>query len=146
MLIRLLQAAETPWRRLLVYTWAAPNTLLGLTAGALVLAAGGRLRLVHGAAEFSGGRLGRLARRQRFCALTLGHVILGTSERSLALARDHEHVHVRQYERWGPLFLPAYATSSVWQVLRGRRAYLDNVFERQAYAQPSPRPSPRGRG
>lgn len=135
-----------PWLRAAAYLWAAPNTLLGLAAGALMLAGGGRLHLVRGAAEFSGGLLGSLARRQRFCALTLGHVILGTSARSLALARRHEHVHVRQYERWGPLFLPAYAASSAWQVLRGRRAYLDNAFERQAYAQPSSQPSPSGRG
>ncbi|MDO8964417.1 MAG: hypothetical protein Q7W30_08015 [Coriobacteriia bacterium] len=47
----------------------------------------------------------------------------------------HEHVHVRQYERWGPFFLPAYAISSLVQLARGGDPYRDNRFERQAYAE-----------
>jgi hypothetical protein len=43
-------------------------------------------------------------------------------------------VHVRQYERWGPAFLPAYLLSSLLQLLRGRNPYRENHFERQAYA------------
>jgi hypothetical protein len=70
----------------------------------------------------------------RFSAITFGHVILGLSEASLAAARSHEHVHVAQYEAWGPFFLFAYAASSAWQLVRGRRIYRDNFFERQAYA------------
>jgi hypothetical protein len=42
-------------------------------------------------------------------------------------------VHVRQYERWGPLFVPAYLLSSLVELLRGRRPYRDNWFEREAY-------------
>jgi hypothetical protein len=103
----------------------------------VVLCLGGRLRFVRGVAEFSGGLLGVVAgsvpRSIRFSAMTLGHVILGISEAELAAARDHEHVHVRQYQRWGPLFLFAYAGSSLWQFMNGRRAYRDNFFERQAY-------------
>lgn len=126
-----------------VVLWVAPNTLLGLAAGALLLTCGGRAQRVHGVWEFSGGLLGRAAARLparvRFTAMTLGHVILGLSESDLAAARDHEHVHVRQYEEWGPFFLPAYAASSVWQLLCGRRAYRDNFFEREAYALERPR-------
>jgi len=70
----------------------------------------------------------------RFRAITLGHVILATDKATLSAAREHEHVHVRQYERWGPLFLPAYIISSGWQILLGRRIYRDNYFERQAFA------------
>ena len=66
--------------------------------------------------------------------MTLGHVILGIDGATLDSARLHEQVHVRQYERWGPLFLPAYFASSLVQLLRGRRPYLDNHFEREAYA------------
>jgi hypothetical protein len=43
-------------------------------------------------------------------------------------------VHVRQYERWGPFFIPAYLLCSVWLMLRGYNAYLDNPFEVEAYA------------
>jgi hypothetical protein len=52
----------------------------------------------------------------------------------LEAVREHEQVHVGQYEVWGPLFLPAYAASSIWQFMNGRRAYRDNFFERRAYA------------
>ena len=40
----------------------------------------------------------RLPSRCRFDAITFGHVILGTSEPALGLLREHERVHVRQYE------------------------------------------------
>ena len=117
------------------YAWASPNTLLGFLAGLVVLALGGKVRVVRGVAEFSGGLLASwVAGTVRFSAITFGHVILGVSEADLAAARFHEHVHVRQYEAWGPFFLFAYAGSSLWQLLRGRRMHRDNFFERQAYA------------
>ena len=46
----------------------------------------------------------------------------------------HERIHVRQCERWGPLFLPAYLLASAFIALRGGNPYLDNPFEREAYA------------
>jgi hypothetical protein len=51
--------------------------------------------------------------------------------------RTHEHEHVRQYERWGVLFFAAYPLSSLWQLLRGHRPYMDNWFEIQARARES---------
>ena len=66
-------------------------------------------------------------------AMTLGHVVLGRDELLLDLTRDHERVHVRQCERWGPLFLPAYLLASAYVFVRGGRAYRDNPFEREAY-------------
>jgi hypothetical protein len=129
--------ARTAAVAVLAHAWAAPNTALGLLAGALMLGLGGRMRAVAGVLEFHGGAVGRLfgGTTQRPCsgALTLGHVILGTDAAGLDRLRDHELVHVRQYERWGPLFLPAYALSSAWQLLRGRRGYRDNHFEREAF-------------
>jgi hypothetical protein len=65
---------------------------------------------------------------------TFGHVILGVDEATLAAVRAHEQVHVRQYERWGPFFGPAYLLSSLLQLLRGRSPYRDNLFEREAFA------------
>ena len=112
--------------------------MLGLAGGILMLAFGGRLHIVQGVAECHGGLLGRafssLPHPYCFAAITFGHVILGCDQQQLDAARRHEHVHVRQYERWGPFLLPAYALSSLWQLLNGRRIYRDNAFERAAYA------------
>jgi hypothetical protein len=122
--------------RLAAYVWAGPNTLLGLVAGLVLLASGGAVRRIQGAIEFSGGAIGSRfpssLQSFRFQAITFGHVILGTNEAALVAAREHEHVHVRQYERWGPFFLPAYIASSAWQLVMGRHVYRDNYFERQA--------------
>ncbi len=124
--------------RLVAYAWAAPNTLLGLLGGAVMLLLGGQMRFVSGAAEFGGGLLGRWVARLpppcRIHAMTLGHVILGVGQTELNAHRAHEQVHVRQYERWGPFFLPAYLLSSAWQLLTGGSPYRDNFFERQAFA------------
>jgi hypothetical protein len=51
--------------------------------------------------------------------------------------RQHERVHVRQYERFGVFFFPLYLGSSGLQLMRGRNPYLDNAFEREAYAKSS---------
>lgn len=124
--------------RLIAYSWAAPNTLLGLAAGLVMLCLGGRLRFVVGVAEFHGGWIGRIVARLpgpvRFGAMTLGHAIVGIDQPTLCVLRAHEHAHVRQYEQWGLFFLPAYALSSLWQVVNGRNAHASNFFERQACA------------
>ena len=125
--------------RLLGYAWASPNSAGGIFLGGLGMLLGAGARVVEGAIEFSGGRLGALFASSAigcpFRAVTLGHVILGTDAPTLDCARSHEQVHVRQYERWGPFFLPAYLLSSLWQLACGRRCYRDNWFERQAYEQ-----------
>ena len=121
------------------YLWASPNSVIGVTLGLLMVLVGARSQIVRGVLEFSGGVLGstiaKPTTRIPFRAITFGHVILGADAAALDAARDHEHVHVRQYETWGPLFLPAYVASSFWQVACGRRCYRDNWFERQAYDQ-----------
>ena len=124
--------------RLIAYAWAAPNTVLGLATGLVMLSLGGRLRFVAGVAEFHGGWLGRIVARLPesvgFGAMTLGHVIVGIDQATLRVLREHEQVHVRQYEQWGLFFLPAYVLSSFWQVVNGRSAHGSNFFERQACA------------
>jgi hypothetical protein len=124
--------------RLIAYIWAAPNTALGLAVGLVMLCLGGRLRLVAGVAEFYGGWLARIVASLPgplcFGAMTLGHVIVGIDQTTLCVLREHEHAHVRQYEQWGLFFLPAYALSSLWQVVHGRSAHRSNFFERQACA------------
>ncbi|HET9651151.1 MAG TPA: hypothetical protein VFP36_03125 [Usitatibacter sp.] len=114
--------------RIVRYLWALPATCVGATLGLAALAAGGRARVVDGAIEVAGG----VPRAWRFGAITFGHVIIGISAECLEGCRAHEHVHVRQYERWGALFFPLYAASSLVEWLRGRDPYLDNRFERQA--------------
>jgi len=99
----------------------------------------GRVLVVGGVLEVS-GPLVRWALthlvplRGGATAITLGHVVLGRDVRALDETREHERVHVQQYERWGPLFVPAYLAASVWAVMRGGHFYFDNVFEREAMA------------
>ena len=116
--------------------WAAPCSAVGLVAGALVLVAGGSAYRRNGIVEVtyrrSGDACGPLARRLPFRAITLGHVVVAVTAQDLDRCRAHELVHVQQCERWGIAFFPAYVLSSVWQALRGRRAYWDNAFEVEA--------------
>jgi len=72
-------------------------------------------------------------------AITLGHIVIGRNARSLEATRAHERAHVRQYEFWGPLFLPAYLIAGLCALGRGCHPYFDNRFERQARAAEVPR-------
>jgi membrane protein YqaA with SNARE-associated domain len=122
------------WR----YVWASPLTVLGLTLATLTLG-GGRVRIVAGVIEAHGPWLRWLLSTcvplsGGAAAITFGHVVLGQDEHALNRTRAHERVHVRQYERWGVLFLPAYAAASLLALLSGGHYYFDNVFEREASA------------
>jgi hypothetical protein len=125
---------------LLRYLWASPTTLVGVLLMLLALASGGRVRRVAGVLEVDGGLASSLLRRLRASAMTLGHVVLAVDAAAHDLSRAHERVHVRQCERWGPLFLPAYAVASLAAWLRGGHYYFDNRFEREAYGQPEDEP------
>lgn len=117
------------WAR---YAWAAPTTAVGLCAGMLTLCTRGHVQHRQGALEFHGGFSRWLARWWGFSAMTLGHVIIGQDEWALDLCRNHEQAHVRQVERWGVAFIPAYLAASVLAWGRGQRYYSDNWFERDA--------------
>ena len=58
--------------------------------------------------------------------------MLARDAAALSSTRSHERVHVRQYERWGPLFIPLYLSASAWALASGRDPYRDNRFEREA--------------
>ena len=96
------------------------------------------MQVCRGCLEFHGGALSwglsRLMGGGGVAAMTLGHTILGQNPSMLRSARDHEHVHVKQYERWGPFFLIVYLGVSTVLWLRGRDCYRDNFFEIEAYA------------
>jgi len=122
--------------RALGYSWAMPNTIFGLWFTPLALLSGGGIRVERGAVEIYGGLI--QAFLLKVCrgagCMTLGHVILGQNLGKLDYARNHEHVHVEQYMRWGPLFLPMYALSSFLCWRCGKDVYFENMFEKEAHA------------
>ena len=127
---------------LLAVGWAAPYTVFGMVVGILGVCTGGRMQWKGRALEFYGGAVTPFL---DYCcgrwvsAITFGHTILGRDARLLDACREHEWVHVRQYQRWGPFMGPAYLLCSAVQWCRGKHAYLDNPFEREAYAKCDPR-------
>lgn len=124
--------------RVLAWIWASPYTLLGLLIGLIGLVSGGRARIRGPVVQFHSGGVQWLIQRLlgwEILAITLGHTVLGQTEVALDLSHEHELVHVRQFERWGPLMGPAYLLCSLVLWLRGGRAYRDNPFEREAYGE-----------
>jgi len=119
------------------YVWAAPTTAVGL----MIVLVGCRrveIRVVDGVLEAHGPVLAWLLSRFTLTpggawAMTLGHVVIAQHRRALERTRRHERVHVRQCERWGPLFLPAYLAASLSAAVRGRDAYFGNRFEIEAF-------------
>ena len=118
------------WR----YLWAAPTTGVGLLVALLAHLTGGTVRRVEGTLECHGGAARALlkARPFRAGAITLGHVVAGVDDHTLERFRAHERVHVRQAERWGCFFIPAYLAAGAWTLLRGGNPYHDNPFEVEA--------------
>ncbi len=129
--------------RYLAYLWAFPASCIGLLFVPLAWLSGGRMQIVSGVMEIHGGWIARwlasgCGTSHTWAAMTLGHIVLGRDQHCLNSSRKHERVHVRQYERWGVFFFPAYLISSLLAWLRGRDPYFDNMFEREAYGS-SPR-------
>lgn len=128
------------WFTPLIYLWVFPTTAVGLLFLPATLLSGGRARWVAGVLELHGGFTTFFLRRCAgwflpggAAAMTLGHVVLGQDAQTLHRTRGHERVHVRQCERWGALFLPAYLLASLVLWIRRGDAYRDNPFEREAY-------------
>ena len=121
--------------RFVLVAWAFPGTSVGLLIGFFGLVTGGGYQLHTGVLEFYGGTTSRFlsAMPVKAAAMTFGHVVLGQDKPSLEFTRAHERVHVRQYERWGPFFIPAYLFLSAVLWTLGRNAYRQNPFEVEAY-------------
>lgn len=131
-------------RSILGYLWASPNTAIGLVLTGLNLLTRGEASVVDGVVESHGGAVAWALRnhplmKQGVAAMTIGHVVVGLDEDRLNLTRIHERVHVEQYARWGPFFLPAYLGSSVWCLCTKKDPYRDNVFEIEAFAKEAER-------
>jgi hypothetical protein len=109
-------------------------TLLGLLAGMLAYVMGASIKRRDGVIEVAGNSRTPLLRKlsRHFEAITLGHVVLGRNHGTLSRWRGHEHVHVRQYERWGILMPVLYLLASVRAWVSGRHFYWDNAFEIEA--------------
>ena len=123
----------------LAYFWASPTTIIiGFPAAVLALVSRGRVCCVDGVLEVCGGVPRWLLEHATVleggaAAITFGHVVVGRDQGVLEQTRLHERVHVAQYERWGPFFIPAYLAASLWVLLRRGQPYLDNPFEREAF-------------
>ncbi|MCI0633672.1 MAG: hypothetical protein L0206_07135 [Actinobacteria bacterium] len=91
---------------LLGFFWTLPNTILGLVLGACTF----QLPRSHGGAIVFDRRprgLTRALRSMHRTAMTVGFVIVASVPVEGRLL-EHERHHVRQYARWGPLFIPVY--------------------------------------
>jgi hypothetical protein len=88
------------------FVWTLPNTVLGVVAGALTFQLP---RVVEGALVFDRGARGltALMRAMNRTAMTIGYVIVSSDPVAGTLLRHEQH-HIRQYERWGPFFIPVY--------------------------------------
>jgi hypothetical protein len=131
------------WRHALYVLWALP---VSIWAALLLPLAVYRAhwRLCNGVLEVSSPALAwflsgpwfrALAGAGGFAAATIGHVVIARDAEAMTACRAHEHVHVRQCERWGALFPIAYVVAGVRAAGRARRwqaYYRDNPFELEA--------------
>jgi hypothetical protein len=125
-------------RSFVKYLWASPCSAIGLVLAGVACLLGASGRVHSGVLEVAftdpNHVLARGLLKLPYVGITFGHVVLAVTHELQDALRAHERAHVAQYESWGPVFLIAYPSSSLVQVLRGRRGYADNHFEVQARA------------
>ncbi len=123
--------------RCLAYIWASPWTLAALALAAISSFGGTSIHRCGSVLGCYGGPIEWLLRKAPIpggaAAMTFGHTILARNRKSFDRTLLHELVHVRQYERWGPFFVPAYLCFSIILAISGRDAYRDNPFEKEAF-------------
>jgi hypothetical protein len=110
------------------FIWTSPNTLLGLILGALTFQLP---RLEGWSIVFDRGPRGLswLMPRLGRSAMTVGFVILSAVPLEGRLLAHEQH-HVRQYMRWGPLFIPVYFLLAI--PFGYRRHPMERAAERAA--------------
>lgn len=123
--------------------WVLPLSLCALPLAPLLLWRG-RMRWHDGAFECHGPAVAWFLRGPWFRALTggagyaaatIGHVILARDPAALSVCATHERAHIRQAERWGPLFPIAYIGWGVLAAIRHHSlaaGYWENPFEVEA--------------
>lgn len=123
--------------------WVLPLSLCALPLVPLALWRG-QMRWHDGALECHGPAVawflrgpwfGALTGGAGYAAATIGHVIIARDSAALSVCATHERVHVRQAERWGPLFPIAYTGAGVLAAVRHRSlaaGYWENPFEIEA--------------
>jgi len=120
------------------YCWVLPVSCIGIVLLPFVILSGGAVVIAAGVIEAEGGitssLLSRLHPHAPIDAITIGHVIFGRNRDSLVRCRNHERVHIRQYERWGPFFPVLYLLSSAMAIIRGEDPYRSNIFEQEAFS------------
>lgn len=122
------------WHIIWRYAWAAPTSAVALPLLIANAATGGQTILWHGVIEIQGPLVRKVLSKGLIeaAALTLGHVILCADDNSRTRFRAHELVHVRQAERWGPLFLPLYLLIMAWTWRRTGQGYWFHPWEIEA--------------
>jgi hypothetical protein len=111
------------WGRIV---WAAPWSVVGLLLSLLF-----RRRYISRGVVLAEGASWPRKLGWRYRAITFGHVVLSVDELDPETF-DHELVHVKQYERYGPMFVPLYLVESLRALLGRRHPYRDNRFEIEA--------------
>jgi hypothetical protein len=106
--------------------WSLPNTLIGL-GFALLSGAVPQVRDGLLVAESNRGLAYLFLTRRGFGAITFGRVVVSAMPLTAHLL-VHESHHSRQYEVFGPFYLPVY----LW--LHARRGYAANPLEVEAEA------------
>jgi hypothetical protein len=144
--------SETRTRRFhwIYVLWALPVSLCALPLLPLALARPlprhlrAHWRIVNGVLEVTSPALAWFLRApwfraitggSGFAAATIGHVIVARDAHCMRGCRTHERAHVRQCERWGPLFPLAYIAAGLWVTVKRRSwhaYYHDNPFEVEA--------------
>jgi hypothetical protein len=119
--------------KILRYLWVAPITVPALFIAGIVQLVGGEGVVHTGVVEVHGPLARWFFRLIKKGGMTLGHVVFALDQRTLDWSRNHERVHVKQYERWGIVFVPAYILSSLVAWVEGKHYYYDNAFEREAF-------------
>ncbi|MBN2313833.1 MAG: hypothetical protein JXM79_07875 [Sedimentisphaerales bacterium] len=122
---------------LIKYIWAFPATILGLILILFALMQEGSASIVDGVIEAHGGIITKILKNGfpmlgKAATFTLGHIILGCDFQCLSKSRKHKRIHVKQYELWGPFFIPSYLVASFFIFIKGGNPYGDNPFEKKA--------------
>jgi hypothetical protein len=70
--------------------------------------------------------------------MALGHVVIGQDQACPDHSGSHERIDVRQYESFGPFFIPLYLWCSFHAWRTGLDFYRDRLFEVEAYGRDLP--------